>query len=186
MNISGNIIIKDVLLNEKDLKDNTYQFISFNNFRFFLSSYNAIKQKKITYKCINKRKLKNKPKNDLYFCDATIVAIRENNNNFEFYFKKNHSDICAKEHVELYDRINDIKFEQLKNNNNNPLKDSLNSIIKIETKFNLKNDLNIGNESKRNKKTSFNEDMNEGDTNDKIKPYYDKMPLKTFLSGYLY
>ena len=46
---------------------------------FKLDSRNPLRQKKLTYKCINKYKKKDKPEILKYFCDSKIVAIRDAN-----------------------------------------------------------------------------------------------------------
>ena len=40
--------------------------------------------KKITYKCSNKRKVINESESVLYLCDTTIVVIKKNNKIFYF------------------------------------------------------------------------------------------------------
>ena len=62
----------------------------YNKYTYKLFSYKGYKQNKITYKCKYKRQKKNLKQNEKYFCDSTITAIRNSDNNigFLFYLKK--------------------------------------------------------------------------------------------------
>ena len=77
-------ITKNIILNDEDIFDNTYQYIGYKDKIFKLDSRNPLRQKKITHKCINKYINKNKPANLKYFCDSTIVALRDSE-----FIKKN-------------------------------------------------------------------------------------------------
>ncbi len=88
--VSGINITKDIILDESNIFENCYKYIQYNNKIFKLDSRNPIIQKKITYKCLNKYKIKGNPNTEKYFCDGTLIAIRDEKNlkEYKFFFNK--------------------------------------------------------------------------------------------------
>ena len=125
-------ITKNIILNDEDIFDNTYQYIGYKDKIFKLDSRNPLRQKKITYKCINKYIKKNKPENLKYFCDSTIVAIRDYEciKKFKYYFNANHSDCCN----EYYEKIK----EQDEMKENKIIKHELKKIKKMRNLLKIK------------------------------------------------
>jgi len=81
INITSNIKF------EKNYKiNNTYREIEYKNFRYKLNSRNPLTQNKITYKCIYQRQIKNKDDKQSLFCDGTIVALKDENDNSNYNF----------------------------------------------------------------------------------------------------
>ena len=146
-------VTKNIILNDEDILDNTYQYISYKDKIFKLDSRNPLRQKKITYKCINKYKKKDKPDYLKYFCDSTIVAIRDSESikKFKYYFNANHTECCNK----YYEKINtnDEKKEH--------------NIINTELKENTENEKSFNDKEYKNNITESslkNDNLNKPDT----------------------
>ena len=72
--------------------------IKYNEHIFYIRGADPTKNLRVTWRCINYRKIRNLPDNQKIFCQANIQGIRENINSdiFKFFFKNNHSDVCLK------------------------------------------------------------------------------------------
>lgn len=111
---------------------------------FKLDSRNPLRQKKLTYKCINKYKKKDKPEILKYFCDSTIVAIRDAEciKKFKYFF---HSDCCNK----YYEKINEDEEKKKQN------------IIYPKLKVNTEIEKSLKKEDKNNYTKDYIENYNE-------------------------
>ena len=95
INTTGLDITNKIILDNNNIKENTYMEILYDKRSFVLNSRSYIKQRKLTYKCINYRKTVY-DNNFNKFCNATITAIRNNTDlgKFKFYLKDIHSKLC--------------------------------------------------------------------------------------------
>ena len=145
-----------------DIICNTITKFKYNDTEFKINSRNYKCQNKLTYKCIFNRITFNKEKNENIFCNATITALRNENNLKEliFFLKEYHSKRCIEKYKEL--NINKKSNSILKNTKEkeNIISDKLNCSqpkIKFEnTNFVNTEDNNLNykkeGENKENKK----------------------------------
>lgn len=118
---------------------------------FKLDSRNPITQNKITYKCINKYKKKDKTTDIKYYCNATIKGIRnvDNNTIFKYYISEKHSEMCSNNYNKLITKQNKLISDNnyLMNNNvekeKQTIKHSNSSIENLNNKNENKENLRI-------------------------------------------
>ena len=140
---------------------NTPILIEYKNKQFKLETKNYYDKIEVTWKCINRRKTKNKPVNMKNFCDGTIKGIRNvfENKIFRYYFKFPHSEICLKldDDIETYINSNN-NFKSLPNENKkNDFEKSTKPPKNLETKLSEHNSYN--NEDFNNKKQTDKNDQ---------------------------
>ena len=133
-NIVGKIITNDVEVDEQNINLNTPIIISFQQKEFKISVYNFINQFECTWKCVLKRKRTRENKNK-YFCDATTKGKRNEKilNKFEFFLKKQHSDLCLNYYKTLLNtNVNKIDNKNLEDN-------SETSVLDLKKNYSIKN-----------------------------------------------
>lgn len=92
--------------------------IKYNEYIFYIRGADPTNNLRVTWRCINYRKLLNLPDNENIFCHANIQGIRENTNSniFKFFLKNNHSDVCIKLKNEVKPVVN-LSKKKLKTKN---------------------------------------------------------------------
>ena len=188
---NGINVTKEIKFNENDLVDNAYNIITYLDKTFKLDSRNPISQNKITYKCINKYLKKDKPTKEKYYCNSTITAIRnkENNTMFTYYFSENHSEICLEKYNKLIYKQNKLLCDnkcQKKDTNEikkEILENKISSLnianLKLDNREIIKNTLteknNLSNISEPNSDSEENEFINLKDKIFNIKDFYNEL-----------
>jgi len=114
-----NEITNDINFNESNVQYNTPILIEYKTFNYKLNTREYYDKCEATWKCINNRKLKDKPKELKKYCDSTIKGFRAPTSNkyFKFYLIKLHTDLCIKNQNNINKIINE-KFNQNNDVNN--------------------------------------------------------------------
>ena len=95
--------------------DNGNNIIKYNQRIFKISTNDFFEKLEATWRCKFYSRIKDKPKDVKQFCNSTIKGIRNIiSDEYKFYLKENHTDICQSKFKE--EKINiEIKKEDLPN-----------------------------------------------------------------------
>ena len=108
-------ITKSIKIDNDFIKYNTPLKIEYKSkiFNFAIRDYYDAVQ--CTWKCLNQRKIKDKPNTFKNFCDGTIRGIKEilNNKFFSFFLMENHSSLCLQENNYSIKKKMPLKLENL-------------------------------------------------------------------------
>ena len=111
-------ITTKVVYEDKDIKYNTPVQIKYEGRKFKINTNDFFDKIEATWKCEYYRRLKDKPKTQNRFCDATIKGIRLIlEDKYKFYLKEEHSEICKKifkEEMNLQKKIDNTESDSKK------------------------------------------------------------------------